>query len=175
MPTPTGSYSLEAILEAANIEAPDATDRIYSNEVREIISHKLAWIVRYGIGLFFVIIVALFTMCFFIYYPDIVKAPVRIVGENLPKQIVSRTEAKLVTLFAKQNTVVKQGDILAVLFSNADYKEVLAFESWINRAEKQVNAYNLNEVPTLPQLANLGDLQKSYQELSLQLLSLIHI
>ncbi|MFZ8466511.1 biotin/lipoyl-binding protein, partial [Staphylococcus aureus] len=94
-------------------------------------------------------------------YPDIVKAPVRIVGENLPKQIVSRTEAKLVTLFAKQNTVVKQGDILAVLFSNADYKEVLAFESWINRAEKQVNAYNLNEVPTLPQLANLGDLQKS--------------
>lgn len=172
MPTPTGSYSLETILEAANIEAPDATDRIYSNEVREIISHKPAWIVRYGIGLFFVIIVALFTMCFFIYYPDIVKAPVRIVGENLPKQIVSRTEAKLVTLFAKQNTVVKQGDILAVLFSNADYKEVLAFESWINRAEKQVNAYNLNEVPTLPQLANLGDLQKSYQELSLQLYQL---
>ncbi|MFX6724626.1 hypothetical protein ABTH54_19425, partial [Acinetobacter baumannii] len=74
MPTPTGSYSLETILEAANIEAPDATDRIYSNEVREIISHKPAWIVRYGIGLFFVIIVALFTMCFFIYYPDIVKA-----------------------------------------------------------------------------------------------------
>ncbi|MFX6035873.1 hypothetical protein ABTE74_21050, partial [Acinetobacter baumannii] len=59
-----------------------------------------------------------------------------------------------------------------VLFSNADYKEVLAFESWINRAEKQVNAYNLNEVPTLPQLANLGDLQKSYQELSLQLYQL---
>ena len=29
MPAPSESYSLEAILEAANIEAPDTTDRIY--------------------------------------------------------------------------------------------------------------------------------------------------
>jgi hypothetical protein len=171
MPTQP-SYSYEDILEAANIEPPDQADRIYSNEVREIISHKPVWIVRNGISLFFVIIIALFTMCFFIYYPDIVKAPVRIVGENLPKQIVSRTEAKLILLNAKQNTVAKQGDILAVLFSNANYKEVLAFEEWIERAEQNSNAKNLNEIPALPKMANLGDLQKNYQELSLQLYQL---
>ena len=92
MPQKEKSYSLDDMLKAAKIERLDEADRIYSHEVREIISSKPVWIVRYGIALFFLIIGLLFIVTFFIRYPDLIKAPVRIVGKNLPKQVISKTE-----------------------------------------------------------------------------------
>lgn len=169
---PTESYSLEAMLEAAKINQPDAADGLYSNEVREIISHKPVWLVRNGIGLFFIVIAALCSLSFFIYYPDIIKAPVRIVGKNLPKQIVSRAEAKLLNLNAKENTIVQAGAVLAVLQSNADYTQVTALENWIALAEKNINSETYPQLPKLPQLSSLGDLQKNYQDVALQLYQL---
>ncbi|WP_438945505.1 hypothetical protein, partial [Sediminibacterium sp.] len=113
MPQQEESYSLDAMLEAANIESLDEADRIYSHEVREIISSKPVWIVRNGIAMFFVIIGLLFTLTFFIQYPDIVKAPVKIVGDNLPKQIISKSEGRIVYLYALENKKVIAGDVLA--------------------------------------------------------------
>ena len=103
MPQQEESYSLDAMLEAANIERLDEADRIYSHEVREIISSKPVWIVRNGIAMFFIIIGLLFALTFFIQYPDIVKAPVKIVGDNLPKQIISKSEGRIVYLNALEN------------------------------------------------------------------------
>ena len=77
MPQQEESYSLDAMLEAANIERLDEADRIYSHEVREIISSKPVWIVRNGIAMFFIIIGLLFALTFFIQYPDIIKAPIK--------------------------------------------------------------------------------------------------
>jgi multidrug resistance efflux pump len=169
--TPISNNNLDDILKETKIVRGNPHDQIYSNEVREIISHKPVWIVRNGIGLFFIIFLSLFIFCFFIHYPDIVKAPVRIVGENLPKQIVSRTESKIVDLKAKQNATVNQGDVLAVLYSSADYNEILVFESWIKRVEKKDTLKNF-KIPALPQLLNLGDLQKNYQEIALKMYQL---
>jgi multidrug efflux pump subunit AcrA (membrane-fusion protein) len=172
MPQQEESYSLDAMLEAANIERLDEADRIYSHEVREIISSKPVWIVRNGIAMFFVIIGLLFTLTFFIQYPDIVKAPVKIVGDNLPKQIISKSEGRIVYLNALENKKVIVGDVLAILQSNADYKQVLLFKKWIDQTELDLKGNNWNAISQLETLNQLGDLQKNYQDIAQQIYQL---
>ncbi|WP_026764798.1 HlyD family efflux transporter periplasmic adaptor subunit [Sediminibacterium salmoneum] len=172
MPQQEESYSLDAMLEAANIERLDEADRIYSHEVREIISSKPVWIVRNGIAMFFVIIGLLFTLTFFIQYPDIVKAPVKIVGDNLPKQIISKSEGRIVYLNALENKKVIAGDVLAILQSNADYKQVLLFKKWIDQTELDLKGNNWNSINQLGTLNQLGDLQKNYQDIAQQIYQL---
>jgi multidrug efflux pump subunit AcrA (membrane-fusion protein) len=172
MPQQEETYSLETMLQAAKIERLDEADRVYSNEVREIISSRPAWMVRNGITLFFIIITLLFTGSFYIQYPDIIKAPVRIVGTNLPKQIITKTEGRLIQLLAKDNAQVKQGEPLAILQSNAEYQQVFVLEQWIQQVEKQLAKQQWSSIQSLPLLNNLGDLQKNYQEVQQQMYQL---
>jgi multidrug efflux pump subunit AcrA (membrane-fusion protein) len=144
----------------------------FSNEVAEIISNKPVWIVRNGIALFFVIIGLIFSMTFFIQYPDILKAPVRIIGNNIPKQLISKTEGKLVEIIAKDNSHVEQGDLLAILQSNADYKQALELEQWILNTENRLKNKQWSEINNISSFNNLGELQKSYLELQQQLYQL---
>jgi multidrug efflux pump subunit AcrA (membrane-fusion protein) len=172
MPQQEESYSLDAMLEAANIERLDEADRIYSHEVSEIISSKPVWIVRNGIAMFFVIIGLLFTLTFFIQYPDIIKAPIKIVGNNLPKQIISKSEGRIVYLNALENKNVIAGNVLAILESNADYKQVLLFKKWIDQTELDLKGNNWNTISQLETLNQLGDLQKNYQDIAQQIYQL---
>lgn len=177
------SYSLDDMLQAANVERLDEADRIYSSEVREIISTRPAWMVRNGIALFFIIITLLFTGSFFIQYPDIIKAPVRIVGNNLPKQVLSKSEGKLVTLFVKDNDQVQEGALLGIIQSSADYKQVLLLDKWIESqlmnltaSKKTLTNASTNSfwssIQPIPTLNNLGDIQKYYQDLTQQVYQL---
>lgn len=173
------TYSLDDMLQAANVERLDEADRIYSSEVREIISTRPAWMVRNGIALFFIIIALLFTGSFFIQYPDIIKAPVRIVGNNLPKQVLSKSEGKLVALFIKDNDQVQEGTLLGIIQSSADYKQILILDKWIETQLKNLTTSKnastnalWSNVQTLPTLNTLGDIQKNYQELSQQVYQL---
>jgi thiol-disulfide isomerase/thioredoxin/multidrug efflux pump subunit AcrA (membrane-fusion protein) len=172
MPSNEESYSLAAILQAANINPLDEVDRIHSHEVREIISSQPVWIVRNGTALFFVIIGLLLSLSFFIHYPDLVKAPVRIVGKNLPKQVISKAEGRLVLLAVKENGSVKQGDLLAILQSTADYLQILLFEKWIQQTEQKLATRNWAAIPNLAVLNNLGEVQKNYQDIQQQLYQL---
>ncbi|TAH07019.1 MAG: HlyD family efflux transporter periplasmic adaptor subunit, partial [Sphingobacteriia bacterium] len=172
MPSNEESYSLAAILQAANINSLDEVDRIHSHEVREIISSRPVWIVRNGTALFFIIIGLLLSLSFFIHYPDLVKAPVRIVGKNLPKQVISKAEGRLVLLAVKENGSVKQGDLLAILQSTADYSQILLFEKWIQQTEQKLATRNWAAIPNLAVLNNLGEVQKNYQDIQQQLYQL---
>ena len=178
MPTDQ-TYSLDDMLQVANVKSLDEADRIYSSEIREIISTRPAWMVRNGIALFFVIIALLFTGSFFVQYPHIIKAPVRIVGNNLPKQVLSKSEGKLVSLFVKDNDQIKEGAVLGIIQSSADYKQILILDKWIELQLKNLtiskntstNA-SWSNIQTLPTLNTLGDIQRNYQELSQQVYQL---
>ncbi len=139
-------------------------DESFSFEVSEIISNKPVWIVRNGIALFLILMVLLFTFTFFIRYPDIIKAPIRIVGKDIPKLLISKTEGKVVAVFVNDHCIVNQGDLLAVIQSNADYKQVLEFEKWILNSEYQLTKNQWSEISPINLLNNLGEIQNSFVE-----------
>lgn len=139
-------------------------DESFSFEVSEIISNKPVWIVRNGIALFLILIGLLFTLTFFIRYPDIIKAPIRIVGKDIPKQLISKTEGKVVAVFVNDHSIVNQGDLLAVVQSNADYKQVLEFEKWVLNSEYLLINNKWSELSPINLLNNLGEIQNSFVE-----------
>lgn len=57
---------------------------ILSNEVQEIISNKPAWIIRYGMVFFLVVILAAVGSGYFIKYPYIVPIKAKIIYEDAP-------------------------------------------------------------------------------------------
>ncbi|HDR89375.1 MAG TPA: HlyD family efflux transporter periplasmic adaptor subunit [Bacteroidetes bacterium] len=97
----------------------------HSDALEEIIGQPPSWLVRRGIGLFFLILLILLAGSWFYRYPDVVKTPVVITTENPPAPLVARVDGKIISLQVKNGCSVKQGDLLAVMENPATTEDVL--------------------------------------------------
>lgn len=116
------------------------TVKLYSSEVRDIISARPTWLVRNGILLFLAVVVMVTTMSFFIAYPDIVKANAKLVSVNPPVEMKTKVSGKLIKLFAKERHKVKTGTVIAAMESVADANKVLTMYSSILRKRTMINS-----------------------------------
>jgi HlyD family secretion protein len=140
--------------------------KLYSNEVHEIITNKPNWILRNGITVLIVVIITLITSTFFISYPDIVKAPAKIVGINTPKSLFAKADGNIEKLFVSNDSFVIADQNIAVLQSTADYLQIFELERWIYDIEKKVLSDNieiLQHIP-IPLLTTLGDIQLPFDD-----------
>lgn len=137
---------------------------LYSDEIQDIISHKPVFFVQYGMGFFFLIVIGLLTSTFFIYYPDIIKAPAKISGVNAPKLLVSKVNGKLAQLAVANETAVSKGTVIAIFESTADHEQILTLKAWIDKTEAPVIMSDLTTLQThpLPMLTRLGEVQPAY-------------
>lgn len=101
---------------------PDHIDTIHlrSSEVDEILSQPPSWLVRWGITMFFFVLLILIFVGWFVKYPDLVKGPLRIVGDDFPKSANAKSDGKLVKLFTKEGNQVQKAQPLAYLESTAN-------------------------------------------------------
>lgn len=131
--------------------------------VDEVMNHPPNWLLRWGTTLFFTILIVILAVTWFVKYPDIISAPLRILSDELPKSIVVRSEGKLDKLLVRNNQHVEKGQILALLESTAEYTDVLKLDSIISKLiEKEDDMEHIYRMQ-IPLYFNLGDLQKSYQ------------
>jgi multidrug efflux pump subunit AcrA (membrane-fusion protein) len=137
---------------------------LYSDDIQDIISHKPVFFVRYGMGIFFLIIAGLLTSTFFIHYPDIIKASARINGVNAPKLLLSKINGKLARLPVANETMVSKGTVIAIFESTADPEQLLTLKTWIDKTEPSVIMSDLTMLQThpLPMLTHLGEVQPAY-------------
>ncbi len=145
---------------------PGAGKELLTDEMNDLISHRPHWIIRSGNVFLFLIVAGLLLASWFISYPDMVKAPLKIVAANAPKLLRSKTEGKLVKLLAANGQEVQQGMPLAYLESTANHDEVLRLKKWLQETEGQI-AKDSFEVLLGNQryvFASLGELQPAYQE-----------
>lgn len=136
-----------------------------SSQVNEVLSQPPAWLVRWGITVFFFVLLILLAVCWFVEYPDLVKANLRVVATNFPKAVHAKSEGVLMRLFVREGMQVRQGQKLAYLESTANPDEVLDLDTVINSLVK-LGTYNdlegIHKV-AIPLYFRLGELQKSYQ------------
>ncbi|MDB5153566.1 MAG: HlyD family efflux transporter periplasmic adaptor subunit [Mucilaginibacter sp.] len=114
----------------------------HTDDMQDIITKVPSWILRWGITLFFCLLLLIIGLSAFIRYPDIVNASLTIDSPNSPKPVVAKISGKLVKLLVKENETVKTGQPLAYLESTADHREVIDL------------------LASLKQLQNLGDKNK---------------
>ncbi|MFI5139537.1 MAG: HlyD family secretion protein [Sphingobacteriales bacterium] len=137
----------------------------HTDDMQDIITAVPSWLLRWGITLFFGILVLIVGLSALIRYPDVVKAQLKIGSPNAPKPIVSKISGKLVKLLVTENETVKAGQSLAYIESTANHDKVLTLLTNLKGIQQQA----LQNTPINSQLFNnsdniqFGELQNSYQ------------
>jgi HlyD family secretion protein len=138
--------------------------------MEDIITTVPSWILRWGLTLFFGILVLITGLSAFISYPDIINASLRIDSPNSPKPVVTKISGKLVKLLVAENETVKAGQPLAYLESTANHGMVLTLLINLKEIQKQVLENKPIKNILFNQADNIqfGELQSAYQVFSLE-------
>ncbi len=122
-----------------------ANHLLRSNEVSEIISHKPGFLIRWGISVFFVMLLFIVFVTWFIQYPDVVPAKAKLTSINAPKAVVTKQAGKLIKLFAKENEFVKQGTVLGYMESITKHSDVIILSGIIDSMQMMLSKNNTEE------------------------------
>lgn len=119
-----------------------------SDEVQEILGRPPHRIVRSGIMVILLVVVLLLLGCWFIKYPDVLKASISVSSENLPADVVARTSGRIDTLLVSEQQQVSQGDLLAMLENTASLDDVLLLKDFpdSNFGSEQLRLGELQDV-----------------------------
>ena len=139
--------------------------QLRSSEVNEVLSQPPSWLIRWGITVFFFVLIIMLGVTWFVRYPDLVRGNLKIVSQNLPKSVVAKTDGKLVKLLANDGQIVQQGQKIAYLESTASHEEVLVLNNLTDSLVNLTANNNLSKAYSIaiPSFFQLGELQKSYQ------------
>lgn len=130
-----------------------------SEGVQDILSRPPHWMIRWGNTVIFVIIIMILGMSYIIKYPEFVPAPILVTSENPPEKLEARTNSKIEKILIENNTIVKKGEILMVLESSANYKDVLKLKTLVD----SLNASQISTFPlTKSSKLKLGELQGEF-------------
>ena len=147
---------------------PLQNENIRSEEVNELISNKPGWLIRRGVSLFFLILIACGIGTYFIQYPDIVNANATIVPVNAPKPIIAKTSGRLIKLFKTDGANCITGDIIAFLESTACHDEVIRLSHLVDTLQLFTDIDKIEAIPILftqsqNSFTHLGELQTNYR------------
>lgn len=136
-----------------------------SEEVQELLARPPRWLLRWGITVVFLILLAVFAGAWVIHYPDLVRASFKLTAANAPKAVLARADGKIVRLFVREEQLVLTGATLAYLESTARHDEVLQLARELKAAwavSRRGNLEGMRQI-NLSAYHRLGELQSAYQ------------
>jgi multidrug resistance efflux pump len=139
--------------------------KIYSEEVRDVLSDPPKTILKWGNTILLGFIIVLFLLSWYIKYPDIVVAPVVITTNIPPEKILAKTSGKIEAILVNDKVIVKENTPLAIIQNSADYKEVLNLSKDINLLNSQdesILSLNFNKIINRYKLSNLGEIRQAF-------------
>lgn len=122
-----------------------------------------AWIVRWGITLLFLVVVALLVGSCFFKYPDVITADMTLTGQHPATAVVTRAAGKIQELLVRDNRPVRQGDWLAVIENHADTDDAIYLDKALERSGSDVDS--LDKALSKYKELSLGDMQAAYSGL----------
>lgn len=163
---------MEEITEA-DIEKSFLSSHTISNKInqrselaQEIISNQPDFMEKWALLIFLGILLLMLGSTWFIKYPDIIETRAILTAQNAPKEIIPRTDGRLVKLFVDNNQQVAKDEAIGWIESTANHKEVIALSEQI---DKSLALLNLNQSDKVSKLfnehyTNLGEIQPAYQQ-----------
>ncbi|MGU3377265.1 HlyD family secretion protein [Chryseobacterium sp. M5A1_1a] len=130
-----------------------------SESVQDILTQPPHWMIRWGNTFIFIMILLIFVMSYIIKYPEFVPAPIIVTSQNPPEKIEARIGTRIEKIFIKDHQEVKKHDVLMVMQSAANYKDILELK-------KIVDSISPNQLYSFPLAQTsrykLGELQGEY-------------
>ena len=133
---------------------------VYSEEVQEIMGHVPAWIVRWGITVFFTLFIGIVAGSYFFRYPLVVSAPLVLTTINPPAPLISKSSSRITKWYVTDGQHIHEGTVVALLESAADY----AHMQLLNHLLGSFTGNWSEEVKTVsfPDKLRLGKLQNTF-------------
>lgn len=137
---------------------------LHSEEVADIIGKMPGRSTRFGMFTFSIFFLILLGLLWYIRYPDILHAQITIYAKNSPKTIVSHTSGKLIKIFVHEGQSVRQGDILAIMESNAVLSEIYSLDSFLRKTSDAISTDKWQEIKiNISHFTQLGEIQPIFQ------------
>lgn len=135
---------------------------IRTEEVNEILTSAPKWLYRWGISVIFILILVAVGLSYFIKYPDILTADIRLTTLNPPVTLISKTNGKLTHLLVKNNEQLKYNQTIAVIENIANYTDVLYLDEISNELLNRLKL--MDSIPTiiLKDSVKVGELTPFY-------------
>lgn len=142
------------------MEEPNYVE-LRSEDVQEILGTPPHWLVRWGTAIVLVGFGMMLCAAWFIKYPDVVEAKVTITTIVPPVDVVSRASGG-VKLLVPDKKLVREGELLAVIQSTADYNDVLNLDMTVDAWQRS----DLDSLKLVTPARNLtlGDIQANYAD-----------
>jgi len=163
---------MEEITEA-DIEKSFLSSHTISNKInqrselaQEIISNQPDFMEKWALLIFLGILLLMLGSTWFIKYPDIIETRAILTAQNAPKEIIPRTDGRLVKLFVDNNQQVAKDEAIGWIESTANHKEVIALSEQIDKSLALLNLNQSDKVSKLfnERYTNLGEIQPAYQQ-----------
>lgn len=130
-----------------------------SESVQDILTQPPHWMIRWGNSVILIILLLILVMSYIIKYPEFIAAPVIVTSQNPPEKIEARTSSKIEKIFIKDHQQVKKNDVLMVMQSTANYKDVLELKKLVDSiSPQQLQNFPIAQTSRF----KLGELQGDY-------------
>lgn len=130
-----------------------------SDGVQDILAEPPHWMFRWGNVVILGIILMILLMSYFIKYPEFVPATIVVTSQNPPEKLQFRIDSKIEKIFIRDNQEVKKDEILMVLQSTANYRDVLHLKKITDAAtNNQLASFPLDKISGF----KLGEVQSDY-------------
>lgn len=130
-----------------------------SESVQDVLSQPPNWMFRWGSGIILLAILMGLLMSYFIKYPEFVPAPIVVTSQNPPEKLQARIDSKIEKIFVSNRQKVKKGQVLLVLQSTANYRDLLELKQIVDsNLQDQLSSFPIHKILRL----KLGELQADY-------------
>jgi multidrug resistance efflux pump len=137
-------------------------------EIDDFIGIHPNWLLRSGISIVALVLVAIFCLSYFIQYPDKIVARGILSSENPPIEIKSKVGGVIDKLLVADQSNVTQNDPILYIKNTAASDDIQVLETFVNKFQEGTirNSALQNKIP---RGLNLGDLEDPYGQLILKI------
>lgn len=139
----------------------DNFNNTYSPKTKEILSRYPNWLIRYSMGLFFVILIFILIGTYLIKYPEVITAPVKISSNVPPAFIVSSISGEVDMVFVKDKEHVQAQKPIMLIKNTSNYEDIVRVIDCLENIDFRKPVICLTDLGQ-PQL---GELQPSFAAL----------
>ena len=133
----------------------------HRDTIEEIIGNPPGWLLKWGISFIFLLLSILGLLSWLVKYPDIMPAPMVLTTESPAIRVVAKTSGKIEQLFIDDQEYVEEDQVIALVESQADWKDIQQLKALLQILDQQSNVLSLE----VPEKLYVGSLQVDYTQL----------
>lgn len=135
---------------------------IRSPELQEVMSEIPGSFLKWGLLVFFGIILILIIGSYFIKNPEIVTVPVVITTQNPPVVLVAKSGGQIEKLLVLEGSLVSQDEVVALIGNTSVYEDVRKLNLFLSGFDEKSDWIEIVKIQQSPRDLSIGEIQSNY-------------